>query len=956
MLTICALSGGATYASRHLSSNDYYSENEKVIGHWMGRGAGLLHLEGEVRMEQFDAVRQGIDPSSGAFLRPRQNADRFNEEGERTGTARSLYDFTVSAPKSVSIQALVDPRLREAHLEAVREMTAEMESLAGTRVRQKGADEDRTTGNLILAAYHHDTSRELDPQLHSHLVGANLTYDGVEGRWKALQAAAIYEGRGYLTEVYRNALAHSVREYGYEIVDRFHNGRERGFEIRGVAEETLDTFSQRSEQRDQAIAQFTQENGRGPTNREVAVLVRDSRNEKLTEISTAAVRAQQWERLGPAGRAELENLRQSAQERGPSVEQGDAAASLAHAREHLFERVSVAQDFDLKREALWHGRGRIVLPDLKAAAVREEAQGLVWKVGTEVATQESLARERRMVDAVNRGQGRYGRLGGAKEFIVSDRLRPEQKRAVEVVLGSRDLAVNLRGAAGTGKTATLQEIRRGVTEGGRQIVAVAPTRSAVEELIQVGYQDAFTIERLLQDPREQGKLWGKVLVVDEAGMVSSRQMSELLAIAEREKAQLVFSGDTRQIQSVEAGDALRVLERESRLRSVSLSQVQRQTLTEYRDAVEALRENPARGFRRFEAMGAVREVDAALRPQEVSRAYREVAAQPNAQGLPRQVLVVAPTHEEIRRLTVAIRQDRQRSGELGVSRELTRHVPLHWTGAQKKDLRRFQPGMMLEFHKGTKTVGKNEAVEVVRVEKDKVIARKDSGLEVALTGRQAKAFSVYERQTIPVAPGDRLLLEANRREMKFRALNGELVTVRGVEGGRIQLEDGRTLPQNYRQFDHGYAVTAHRSQGKTVDAVIVSGDRMAQELFYVAVSRGRESLTVVTSDRAELERSVGVSAERQSATELARKAEGAKHSYRLPRLTIGEHLESARNWVLHLAVAYGFRKPSKAPEQALGQQAAAQQRPASEVHIPELRIGQPKPKERAIDRGHGFGR
>jgi len=96
-----------------------------------------------------------------------------------------------------------------------------------------------------------------------------------------------------------------------------------------------------------------------------------------------------------------------------------------------------------------------------------------------------------------------------------------------------------------------------------------------------------------------------------------------------------------------------------------------------------------------------------------------------------------------------------------------------------------------------------------------------------------------------------------------------------VEGRRIQLEDGRTLPHNYRQFDHGYAVTAHRSQGKTVDAVIVSGDRMAQELFYVAVSRGRESLTVVTSDKAELERSVGVSAERQSATELARKAERA---------------------------------------------------------------------------------
>ncbi len=195
MLTIRALTGGETYASQHLSANDYYSEHEKVLGQWMGRGAELLGLAGEVRMEQFDAIRQGIDPGTGEALRPRQSADRFNEQGERTGTARNLYDFTVSAPKSVSVQALIDPRLVEAHAAAVKEMAAEMEHLAGARVRKQGLDENRATGNLVIAAYQHDTSRELDPQLHAHLVAANLTYDGVEVRWKALQASAIYEQR-----------------------------------------------------------------------------------------------------------------------------------------------------------------------------------------------------------------------------------------------------------------------------------------------------------------------------------------------------------------------------------------------------------------------------------------------------------------------------------------------------------------------------------------------------------------------------------------------------------------------------------------------------------------------------------------------------------------------------------------------------------------------------------------
>ena len=123
----------------------------------------------------------------------------------------------------------------EAHRTAVAEALEEAETYAASRVRQAGANEDRPTGNLVLAVYHHDTSRELDPQLHTHAVAANLTFDGTEGRWKALQASEIYERRAYLSEVYRNALAREVRALGYEIENqRDAKGRDAGFEIRGV--------------------------------------------------------------------------------------------------------------------------------------------------------------------------------------------------------------------------------------------------------------------------------------------------------------------------------------------------------------------------------------------------------------------------------------------------------------------------------------------------------------------------------------------------------------------------------------------------------------------------------------------------------------------------------------------------------------------------------------------------
>src|ERR1700678_1725969 len=296
------MTGAEGNAQRHLQQSDYYDQNRTVEGRWHGRGAELLGLKGEVTSEDFEAVRQGLDPQTGEFLRQRHGADRFASNGEEQSKARSLYDMTFSAPKSVSVMPIVggDERLLAAHATAVREALEEAEKYAATRGRLAGLNENRATGNWIVASYRHDTSRELDPQLHTHAVAANLTYDGVEGRWKALQASGLYERRAFLTEVYRNALAREVRGLGYEIAPRRDSkGKDHGFEIRGVSNELLEKYSVRSAQRDAAIERFTVEHGRKPTDNEVAVLVRESRADKLAEIATDKVREQQQARPAP---------------------------------------------------------------------------------------------------------------------------------------------------------------------------------------------------------------------------------------------------------------------------------------------------------------------------------------------------------------------------------------------------------------------------------------------------------------------------------------------------------------------------------------------------------------------------------------------------------------------------------------------------------------------------------
>jgi conjugative relaxase-like TrwC/TraI family protein len=879
MLIIKAMTGGEGYAAKYLSNADYYAEGERITGQWMGHGAKMLGLEGEVTMEQFEAIRQGNHPTTGEYLKPRKNSDSIVERETKNGIitderkVRALYDCTFSAPKALSVLALEDPETAKlAHDAGVAAGAAEMELLAGARIRKGGANATRITSNLVIARYDHTDSRALDPERHSHLVAGNLTFDGVEGIWKALDAKEMYQQTSYLTAAYRNASAAVLHERGYETYARTLKGKHNGYGIVGIAEPTLEKFSKRTKQKEAAIQDFIRENGRQPSKSEISLLVRETRDKKIA-ISTAEVVAMQHARLTPEEDLGLKGIHQRAQERGSIREYAAAAPSVTYAVDHTFERVSVAKEHELKTEALNHGCGKIDLSELKGTMAARIATGDMIGARGEVATHESLERERRMVATVNQGIGKFEALGRDCHFGVSDRLKPEQKAAVIGVLNSTDLVYEVSGAAGVGKTTLLKEVQRGLTEARRSIVAVAPSTSAVEQLQKDGFPQAVTIAELLISPQKQAQLRGQVLIVDEAGMVGSKQMDELLQLASKEKARLLTVGDVKQIKAVEAGDALRILEQHANMRGVSVREVQRQTNPELKAAVEALRSHPAEGFDRLEKMGAIREVHWRERAIEVSKAYREASAAPNAKGETCSVLVMAATHEEIGNVTHAIRTDLKRGGKLADGQEVTKHAPLNWTEAQKKQTNRYQPGQVLEFHKAVSgLVKKNESLEVIKGDKQAITARRATGQVVRLSAQHGHAFGVFEKEKLEVSAGDKLLLQANRKDKACKATNGELVTVASVDQGRIRLNDGRELPPDYRQFSHGYAITAHRSEAKTVDIGIIAAERMAQDQFYVAVTRAREKTVVMTSDSLGLQESIGVSADRQSAIELAERA------------------------------------------------------------------------------------
>ncbi len=292
------------YFDEHLSHDDYYSDKERTLGRWFGQGCKALGLDAEapVQKEGFTALCKGLRPDDGCRLTQRTMANR-----------RSLYDLTVSAPKSVSIVALVagDDRLIAAHEKAVAASLQAAEALAQTRVRKGTAadtKQNRVTGNIVCAQFLHRESRALDPQLHTHCIVFNVTFDPVEKRLKALEARPFYDRAKDLTQVYREHLTQSLRALGYET----YQDQSRCVQIRGVDAALLAKFSKRSAQRDALVGLKEQELGRRLSKGEVAKVVHQHRSKKQRQTDPEALRKMQLDQLSPAERGRLQQLKQQA--------------------------------------------------------------------------------------------------------------------------------------------------------------------------------------------------------------------------------------------------------------------------------------------------------------------------------------------------------------------------------------------------------------------------------------------------------------------------------------------------------------------------------------------------------------------------------------------------------------------------------------------------------------------
>jgi conjugative relaxase-like TrwC/TraI family protein len=866
---------------------NYYTQGNQIRGEWHGKLAEQWGLRGNVSEEHFQRLAEGQHPITGEQLvRHKAAREYVNDQGQkiRTMEHRAGWDATFSAPKSVSLTALVggDERLREAHQQSVAVALDELERYVQARIG--GNLPAETTGRWMAAKFEHDSARPVDayaaPQIHTHVVFFNLT-ETEDGETYALQPRELYKSQQYATAVYRSELAGRLKALGYEI----ERGKSGQPEITGYSEEYLAASSPRRQQIEEHLAK---ENQRGADAAQIAA--HKTRQAKL-QLSQEEVQ-ERHQQMAEAFGNQPERVIEAARERAQRIDQDSpgvtAQAAVTFSKEKNLERDAVVEERELLRDALRRSMGDAAFEVIKAEFEKRveagdfiEVEGKTSSPSRAFTTQEMIDCERDTIQAMRAGQDKHTVLVSFNTRREIEKNHPNlsqsQRAAVEQTLASRDKVTALEGIAGSGKTTSLNAIREAAEGEGYKVEGFAPTSRAAQKLAEAGIE-AGTLQRHLRRPDVQRDGKKRLYVLDESSLASTKQMNEFLhRLKENDRVLLV--GDTRQHQAVEAGTPYQQLQGAG-IQTARLDEIVRQKDPALKEVVQQLARGDVRdAMEKLDTQGRVHEI--VDRDERLAEIAREYTAKPEG------TLVVSPDNQSRREINEAIHRTMQSVGQVDHSEHCMRTLVARQeiTGADRQWAGQYEPGDVVRYTRGSKAHG-IEAGEYARVERvnekdNRMTVKRENGEQVSYDPRRLHGVTLYRETERAFSEGDRVQFTAPNRERHIA--NRELGTIDKIDHrGNLQLrlDSGRNVAFNVKEnphLDYGYAVTSHSSQGQTANRVLVhvdtehAGEKLInRRLAYVAISRARYDAHLYTNDKTHLTEQLSRDVSHRSALESTR--------------------------------------------------------------------------------------
>jgi len=707
----------------YFSQDNYYTQEQGLEeSAWFGQGAQTLGLSGKVDKHQFAQLLQGQVAGQELGKLTRNEKTGAPERDHRPGT-----DMTFSAPKSVSLLAEVAGKkeVREAHEAAVlKALTYVERELSGTRYTVGSQTEHVRTGNLSVAMFRHNTSRELDPQTHTHAVILNVT-QREDGKWRSLDNTPIFEDKGLISAIYTAELASRLQKLGYELTRTDDKGN---FEIAGITREQIEHFSQRRAEIEAALkARGIDINTATREQREEATLLTRGRKTEVDHSQLITDWKQQAENLG-IDFAAITQRAQVHQDKGGFVPQDRLSGreAMVFAAGHLFEREAVVDKALLLATAIAHGAGRLGPDQVQLAFDKLERDGDLVKLqggqggqGGQYTSRKMISSETWSLEQVRAQKGQTAPVMTAQEVgerIAKEEMRRNaeckpsrsakrfaytdgQKDALTLALTTRDRYIEVQGLAGTGKTTMLKALNAMAQERGIVVRGMAPTGAASQTLSREAGIASDTVsmfvvkERKLQGDIAFAKRYAEgferkaeMWVVDESSFLSQKQKSVIDAMAQNAGAKVVYLGDKLQLQGVEAGKPFELAQKHG-ISTAYMTEISRQKTPEMQQAVailtghdrlesgERLNEielaSNARAFAYMDKTGMVREIKE-LPPQRSDRTptqsalVKAVVTDVIAMSARERsnTLVITPFNKDRHAINASVRDGLRKTGEL----------------------------------------------------------------------------------------------------------------------------------------------------------------------------------------------------------------------------------------------------------------------------------------------------
>lgn len=849
---------GAGEALHYFSKDNYYTEQQGLDeSAWFGRGAEILGLDGKIEKDRFFEALNGRFQGQelGKWVRNEKSGEM--ERDHRPGT-----DITFSAPKSVSLLAEVlgSRAVREAHEAAVQTALGYIqEDLSYTRQMVNGEIESVRTGNLTVAMFRHNTSRDLDPQTHTHAIVMNAT-KREDGQWRSISNDAIYKSQRVIGAIYISDLADRLQALGYELTKTDDRGN---FEVRGIGREQIEHFSRRRAGMEAAMKERGLDIAvASAQQKEDAALATRARK---TEVDHTALLAEWKGRAKDVGidfaaiEAQAARLKDQGGVRREDRLTGRAAMEFAAA--HLIEREAVVSKVELLQVAIEHGARRVSPVEVLQAFDKLERDGdLVLLPDGNYTTRKMLGSETWALEQVRVTKGQAARILG--ETTVRERLSGIERRqgfaytegqrsSITTILASHDRYVGVQGLAGVGKTTMLKGLNELAQEAGYKVRGMAPTGAAAKVFSREVGISADTVsmflikERQLQkdieftkqyapDFERQPELW----VVDESSFLSQRQMAQIDNLANKAGAKVVYLGDALQLQAVEAGKPFELAQRNG-IETAHMTEISRQKTPELKAVVDIITGrdqlapgarltnvelvNNGRAFAALDKAGLVREIQSKEAGSDVIAVLAKDVVEMGRAERDRTIVITAFNKD---RLAI---NERVREG-LWAREELTGKEQVReifeskgWTRAVMKEAQYYRTGDVVRFGRDYKAIeaSKGEYMRVASVDERRGLVRlqKDDGTSIDWLPRKYNSVEVYDSDRRPVATGD--LIRFTRSDGEFK--NGEVARIKALRGDVATLEPRhgeRTGSHEIdlsksKHWDHAYAMTVHGSQGST---------------------------------------------------------------------------------------------------------------------------------------------